>query len=227
MWMLKCTFYKTAGAYLLKEYCSWFSPRPAKVLCPYCFFGNLILRFCFRAIVNENKKAVIVEGRLVSSHIPLRPKHWFAINAIDFAPVVGHLRFGGSVFVRISAATTRQQPQHAMSKTCQTWKGRLQTPSTHRICPPFAYSIVEATYQCRNPQSLQGCCGCVDTCRKFVVKWFFVKILFQRWWVGLLDWGARTLSQASTHVRSCVPAKRGFQRTTTSLPKLVVTKMGD
>ena len=148
----------------------------------------MILIFCFRAIVNENKKAVIVEGRLVSSHIPLRPKHWFAINARDFAPVVGHLRFGGSVFVRISAATTRQQPQQAMSKTCQTCKGRLQTPSTHRICSPFAYSIVEATCQCRNSQSLQGCCGCVDTGRKFVVKWFFCQDFVSKvvgWLVGL------------------------------------------
>ena len=56
----------------------WIFPQARKVLCPECFFGNMILRFCFRAIVTENRKAVIVEGRLVSSHIPLRPKHWFA-----------------------------------------------------------------------------------------------------------------------------------------------------
>ena len=97
-----------------------FPPGPQRCCALNVFFGNLILRFCFRAIVNENRKAVIVEGRLVSSHIPLRPKHWFAINARDFAPVVGHLRFWGSVFVRTSAAATRQQSQQTMSKTCQT-----------------------------------------------------------------------------------------------------------
>ena len=74
----------------------------------------------FRAIVNENRKAVIVQGRLVSSHIPLRPKHWFAINARDFAPVLGHLRFWGSVFVRTSAAA-RECCSSCNSKVAIAW----------------------------------------------------------------------------------------------------------
>ena len=105
-----------------------FPPNPQRCCALNVFFWNLILRFCFRAIINENKKAVIVERRLVSNHIPLRPKHWFAINARDFVPVVGHLRFGGFAFVRINDATTKTTTTTSNEQEMPNMKRALANP---------------------------------------------------------------------------------------------------
>ena len=182
--------------------CPWIFPQTRKSVVPLMFSGNLILRICFCAIVNENKKAAIVERRFVSNHIPLRPKHWFAINARDFAPVVGHLRFGGSVFVRISAA----------NKTTTTINNEQDVPNMKRALANPLHASDMLSFRILH-------CGS-DVSMQKLPK--FARVLWVRGHVAQV-----CCEMVFCHVRSCVPAKRGFQRATTSLPKLVVTKMGD
>ena len=84
------------------------SHQARKGVVPLIFFGSLTLGFYFCVNADENKKAVIAQGRRCSSCVPLCPKSRLAINASkDFPSVVRYLRFRGCARVRINCAATR------------------------------------------------------------------------------------------------------------------------